>query len=301
MNGFTLTWKRTAADSIVPVGDGVYFVPIKGSSLAARAAALSDLLPPEAVVARRTAAWIWGLDVLPPGVNELDWDVELISPNTTGDPPSQVTADCVELPPDHVTEESDVRVTSLPRTALDCARWLPRYEAVAALDQFLRRGVSVDELTSMARTLPGYRGNKRLRRIVRLGDRGAASPGESWLRVAVMESGFPRPKTQVAVRGTGGRRAYVDLGYPEFRVGLEYDGERHHTGPDARTHDAHRRSWLAKESGWEILPVTRSFLYRPVPYLEALLTALLQRGWKPDNATMAHLAARLSALNRRPH
>ncbi|TYK43118.1 hypothetical protein [Actinomadura decatromicini] len=299
MNGISLTWSRTAGDSIIPIGDGVYFVPIKGASLAARAAALSNLLPDQVVVARRTAAWIWGLDVLPPGAKEADWDVELITPSTSGDPPAPITADNVQLPECHVEEQSGVRLTSLPRTALDCARWLPRYEAVAALDQFLRRDVETDELMAMARALPGYRGNKRLRQVIRLGDRGAASPGESWIRVAVVSAGFPRPRAQIPVRSSADRCAYVDLGYPEFRVGLEYDGERHHTGATARAHDARRRAWLTQEMGWEILPVTKDFRYKPAPYLEALLTALLQRGWTPNDSTMNRISARLAALDRR--
>ncbi|MBB6394062.1 hypothetical protein BKA00_000976 [Actinomadura coerulea] len=177
-------------------------------------------------------------------MNELDWDVDLISSRAREGPPAPVpvTADNVELPPDHVVKESDVRLTCPVRTALDCARWLPRYEAVAALDQFLRRDVDAGELTAMART-----------------------------------------------------------GYREFRVGLEYDGERHHTGREARAHDAHRRDWLAKEMGWEVIPITKNFLTRPAPYLGALLTALHQRGWRPDNATMEHMAARLAHLERRPH
>ncbi|MEV3924269.1 hypothetical protein [Actinomadura coerulea] len=303
MDGFTLTWKRTTSGSIIPIGPDAYFVPVKGAGLAARAAALSGVLPPEVVIARRTAAWIWGLDVLPPGVNELDRDVDLISPRAREGPPAPVpiTADTVELPPHHVVKESDVRLTCPIRTALDCARWLPRYEAVAALDQFLRRDVDVDELTAMARTLRGYRGNERLRQLLRLGDRGAASPGESWIRVAVVEAGFPRPETQIPVRSAKGGWFSIDLGYREFRVGLEYDGARHHTGREARAHDAHRRDWLAKEMGWEVIPVTKNFLTRPAPYLGALLTALLQRGWQPDNATMEHLAARLAHLERRPH
>lgn len=189
MDGFSLTWKRTAADSVVPV---------KGASPAARAAALSGLLPGDVVIARRTAAWIWGLDVLSPGVDEASWDVELITSasSTNSREPSPISADTAEVPADHVVEEGGVRITSLTRTALDCARWLPRYEAVAALDQFLRRGVDLDQLTGMARALPGYRGNKRLREIVRLGDRGAASPGESWTRVAVVKTGFSRPQSR---------------------------------------------------------------------------------------------------------
>ncbi|MFI0481467.1 hypothetical protein [Actinomadura sp. 9N215] len=109
MDGYSVTWKRTAADSIVPVGNGVYFAPVKGASLAARAAALSGLLPQEVVVARRAAAWIWGLDVLPPGVDEADWNVELIDPGSCEDPATPITAECVELPADHVTEELDAR------------------------------------------------------------------------------------------------------------------------------------------------------------------------------------------------
>jgi len=78
MDGFSLTWKRTAADSIIPVGPGAYVGPVKGASLTARAAALSRLLPDDVVVARRTAAWIWGLDVYP-GCGRGDRDVELIT------------------------------------------------------------------------------------------------------------------------------------------------------------------------------------------------------------------------------
>ncbi|NKZ07625.1 hypothetical protein [Actinomadura latina] len=146
----------------------------------------------------------------------------------------------------------------------------------------------------MSRSPPGYRGNRRLREIIRLADRGAASPGETWVRVGIVNTGFPRPSTQVPVMGPQGRRLYIDLGHPKFRVGLEYDGERHHTGLQARVHDTSRRRWLAKEMHWEVIPVTKDFRTRPTPYLEALLTALLHRGWNPDNATMDHIAARLS-------
>ncbi|WP_067462293.1 hypothetical protein [Actinomadura macra] len=302
MNDFSITWQRGPSGSVVPTGPGIYFTPATGSSLRARAAALSRILPADVVVGRRTAAWIWGLDVLPPGVNESDWNVELITPGpveSAPDPPA-ITADTVELSAEHVRDEHDVRITSVPRTALDCARWLPRTEAVAALDQFLRRGVNAEELTTMARFLPGYRGNRRLREIIRLGDRGAASPGESWTRMAVVNAGFPRPHTQVPVIGPYGHYLYVDLGYPRFRVGMEYDGERHHTGPQARAHDHRRREWLRKRQEWEIIPVTKDLLSRPVPYLEALLTALLRRGWNPDDATMDTIAARLVSLSRRP-
>ncbi|MEW2353972.1 hypothetical protein [Spirillospora sp. NPDC029432] len=253
------------------------------SSPPARAALIARLAP-SGVVARRTAAWIWGLDVLPPGRNASEWEIDLAR-----SPPAA----------HHITEEAGVRVTTPARTALDCARRLPRVEAVAALDQFLRAGVPLDSLRLMARDLPDYRASARLQDAFRLADAGAASPGETRVRLLVLSAGFPRPRTQVRVPGPRGEPLAIDLGYEEFRVGLEYDGEEHHTGPAARARDTARRRWLAREHGWEVIPVTRDVLSRPAPYLEALLTSLLHRGWTPDERTLHRITAHLAHLSRR--
>ncbi|PRX06780.1 UNVERIFIED_ORG: hypothetical protein CLV66_102111 [Actinomadura viridilutea] len=287
-----LTWRRVRSGLAVPVGVDTAVPLERADSLTARAAVISRLLAPDAVIARRTAAWIWGLDVLPPGVDERRWDVEVALPGhgEAGD----------ELSDEDIVEEGGVKVTSMARTALDCARWLPRREAVAALDQFLRRGVDPASLAAMARGLAGSPNARRLRDVLRLGDAGAASPGESWTRVMVIDTGFPRPRTQIPVNGPRAEPLFIDLGYEDYRVGLEYDGERHHTEARARAHDERRRRWLRKEEGWEIIPVTKNLLVRPAPYMEALLTALLRRGWNPDDATMNRIATRLARLNRRP-
>jgi hypothetical protein len=258
----------------------------QATSATIRAALIGRLGPPR-VVARRTAAWIWGLDVLPPGPPVPDREIDMAAADE-------------ELPPSHIVEEAGVRLTSLPRTALDCARWLPRLEAIAALDQFLRAGVEPATLKRMARDLNGLPHSSRLCEMLRLGDPGAASPGESWTRFLLIDAGFPRPRTQIPVNGPRGDPFYIDLGYEDFRVGMEYDGEPHHTGPRARARDERRRRWLARQKGWEIIPVTRDFLPRPGPYLEALLTALLHRGWDPDDKTMDRIASRLARLRRGP-
>jgi hypothetical protein len=270
---------RFAGTTIGPCHEGDVSTP------GARAALIARLRPP-AVIARRTAAWIWGFDLLPPGTPVRSLEVDLL--------------DGVGEPASHIIEESGVRVTSLTRTALDCARWLPRFEAVAAVDQFLRAGVGRAELRSMARDLAEYKGSSRLSAVLRLADPGAASPGESWIRLAAVDTGFPRPRTQIPVTGPRGDPFYIDLGYEEFRVGMEYDGEQHHTGPYARARDEGRRRWLAREKGWEIIPVTKDFLPRPAPYLEALLTALLHRGWNPTDKTLDRITARLTRPNGRP-
>ncbi|WP_433337172.1 hypothetical protein [Spirillospora sp. CA-294931] len=274
-----VTWKRADNGLIFPAAPGVYIAPGQNTPLAARASMLSTLLPEDVVVARRTAAWIWGLDVLPPGTKEAQWPVDVIT-----DP----------IDPTHIVTQSGVRVTTLTRTALDCTRWLPRLEALAALDQFLRRDVDLTELKSMAQALQGQPNAARLLTLLRLGDPGAASPAESWTRLIVMDAGFPRPQTQIPVPGPHNANLYVDLGYTKYRVGIEYDGEQHHTGQAARTRDHHRRRWLATEKGWEIIPLTKEFLYTPKPYLAALLTTLQTRGWTPTTPQLTKLTTHLS-------
>ncbi|MQY09419.1 hypothetical protein [Actinomadura macrotermitis] len=280
-----ITWKRAGDGLIIPIAPGVRH---SGEpSLTARAEAIGRLPAPGAVVVRRTAAWLWGLDVLPPGANQAEWPVDL--------QPAGL------LPADHTVERSGVRVTTLTRTALDCARWLPRLEAVAALDQFLHRGVPLPALRAMARAPTGYPGNTKLGEVFRAADPRAESPGESWTRTLVIDAGLPRPRAQIPVMGPRGEPLYIDLGYERFQVGLEYDGERHHTGARARAYDQARRRWLGKEMGWDIIPVTKDFLSSPAPYLEALLTALLHRGWNPAEETMDRIATRLARLRRRRH
>ncbi|GLW09517.1 hypothetical protein Misp01_46460 [Microtetraspora sp. NBRC 13810] len=78
-----------------------------------------------------------------------------------------------------VTAHQGVRVTTLERTAFDCVLHLPRLEAVTALDQFLRAGVRREALAARGRALSRAGEARRLREVLRLADRGAASPPES--------------------------------------------------------------------------------------------------------------------------
>jgi hypothetical protein len=269
--------------------------------LRARAALTSRRLPPYAVVGRRTAAWLWGLDVLPPGVSASDWPVELLVPPGRS-PPHRKGCRCYVA----ACEANDVavlegtRLTSRERTALDCARWLPRLQAVAALDQFLRAGVDRAVLAAQAAALAGARNARQLREVVALGDGGAVLPGESWTRTVIVDTGFPRPRTQVPVPGPRGSRLRIDLGYDSYRVGVEYDGEQHHMSSRDREHDDSRRRWLRDGLGWEIIVVTKAeVLLEPYPFLGALMTALFQRGWAPGEDQLNALCTRLDRLKRR--
>ncbi len=44
----------------------------------------------------------------------------------------------------------------------------------------------------------------------------------------LLDAGLRRPHTPIIVRDAGGYPfAGIDMGYEEFKVGIEYDGEQH--------------------------------------------------------------------------
>ena len=91
----------------------------------------------------------------------------------------------------------------------------------------------------------GARGIVQLRRAVELMDGGAESPQETRTRLLLMAAGFPRPQTQIVVCDEFGYFiGRVDMGWAEWKVGVEYDGPQHWATPadHARDHRADRRS-----------------------------------------------------------
>jgi very-short-patch-repair endonuclease len=97
---------------------------------------------------------------------------------------------------------------------------------------------------------------RQLRRTLDLVDAGAESPQETRLRLLLVRSITPRPVTQIPVadhRGVVRRR--IDMGYPQWMVGVEYDGEQHFDNPGDYAKDIVRLEFLA-ERGWTIVRVS---------------------------------------------
>jgi hypothetical protein len=147
-------------------------------------------------------------------------------------------------------------VSTPVRTALDLARHLPRTQAVAHLDALAAAtGLTPPDVLALARRYPGARGIRRARHRIPLLDPGAGSPRESWLRLLVIDAGFPRPETQVEVRH-GGFVAFVDLGWREEKIGLEYDGDHHLSQRRHFVKDISRHETLSR-LGWLVIRVVR--------------------------------------------
>ena len=84
-------------------------------------------------------------------------------------------------------------------------------------------------------------------------DGGAQSPKESWLRLVVIDAGLPRPTTQIRV--TDGRLvAYLDMGWEDSMVALEYDGDQHRTDRGQYVKDI-RRAEMVDRLGWQVTKV----------------------------------------------
>jgi hypothetical protein len=152
-------------------------------------------------------------------------------------------------------------VTTPLRTAYDLARRLDLVEAVVALDALARRGrFDPEEVLRLAEQYPGARGLTQLPRVVDLAARWSDSPMETRLRLVLVLRGLPRPEVQYPVLDDRRRRAvWLDLAYPEQRVGIEYEG-LDHTRPEVVLRDVGRYTWLV-DDGWRMFRFTKFEVY----------------------------------------
>lgn len=128
------------------------------------------------------------------------------------------------LPAGDVTEVAGLRVTSGTRTALDLARRLRRTDALVALDALLHAGAtSRADVVGAVERWAGHRGVLQPRDLLRLADGRAESPGESRIRLALLDAGLGPVDVQVPVCGG---RYRVDL-LVRGRVVVEFEGAHH--------------------------------------------------------------------------
>ncbi len=220
-----------------------------------------------AVIAGRAAAALHGARWV-----ATDSPIEIIAEHTRPRPGIVVREERIAA--DEHTPVAGMAVTTSARTALDLARHLRRDVAVAHLDALARAtGVTAADAMQLAGRYRGARGVRRARLSLTLMDSGAQSPRESWL--ILIDGGLPVPTTQVRV-SDGATEVFLDLGYEEFRVGLDYEGGHHSRERRQYVRDIGRSEFIASQ-GWTDIKVvaehSRSFI------LHRVRNALTQRGW----------------------
>ena len=263
---------------------GVYAVTQAPDDLAFRARALGLVVSPSAVVTDRTAAWLHGVDILPRSALTIPPPVSVFQrPGTRSRRDGVASGERMLLPRD-VVEVGGLAVTSPLRTALDLGRLLWRFDALGALDQFLRIGVAADELLAEVERFKGFRGVVQLRFLASLADPRAESLAESALRLHWYDAGLPKPEPQWWVFDERGIALFrLDLALPEVLFAAEYDGTEFHSSDSDRAHDHGRRSWLADCRCWLIEVFVNDDLYR----LHADPARRLQAGLQQAKATLA--------------
>lgn len=183
-----------------------------------------------------------------------DSPVDLIHGNRNAPPGIRSHADRVA--DDELVIMDAAAVTTAVRTALDIGCWYPLRSAVARLDALVAAtGIVMPDVEELMQRYPGRRGIRNAGRALALVDGGAQSPKETWLRLLLIEAGLPVPQTQIAVRDEHGLVvAYLDMGWPDLMVAVEYDGEQHRTDRRQYTWDL-RRLEMLESLGWIVVRV----------------------------------------------
>jgi len=134
---------------------------------------------------------------------------------------------------------------------------------------------SLDELEAAARLHAGSPGIRKLARALSLVRAGVDSPRETFTRLLLLRGGLPEPAVDVPIEVAGGLVLHSDLGYPELRIAIEYDGDGHRTSRQQWQRDVERYE-LMREAGWTVIRVTAETLDRDPQRLVARVRVAIE-------------------------
>jgi hypothetical protein len=170
------------------------------------------------IIAGRAAAALYGVDWI-----DVNTPIELIAKK--GRPRPGVIVREERIADDEIRQRGELRITTPARTALDLARRLPRDVAVAHLDALVAKtqlgNADVLELQDRYRETRGIR---QARDALDLMDGGARTRKQTWLRLLLIDSGLPRPRTEIVVGDKWGD-AIIAMGWDGPKVGVDYEDD----------------------------------------------------------------------------
>jgi very-short-patch-repair endonuclease len=119
----------------------------------------------------------------------------------------------------------------------------------------------------------------QLHEALSLADAGAESPQETRTRLVLTYAGLKPQRIRIEVfNGFGDFVHRIDMGWDDWRVGVEYDGIQHWADPDVRANDI---DWQAEAEalGWRIVRISADMLrYRQATIVGRTRTALRAAG-----------------------
>jgi hypothetical protein len=185
------------------------------------AAAAASEMNASFVASHRSAAAMLGIPLLGTGDGLVHTRVTVAAGTRTERGYRKHAVSDLEL---HVVEVDGVRTTSLERTVIDIAMTESFECGVVAADWALRNGATKASLrTALDELAPGRR-RGRVESVIDFADEASGSVGESYSRVQIERSGFPRPLLQARFDDHLGLIGFVDFFWPDFRLIGEFDG-----------------------------------------------------------------------------
>ncbi|MFE6971894.1 hypothetical protein [Isoptericola sp. NPDC057653] len=284
-------WRRSVIERQVRRGDlrpvrrGVYVPSVtedggpalrRERRVLALAAAVAAGLKTDVVLSHETAALVHGLNLY--GLAEEVHVCQDSKPAGRRTPDPHLRRHPIVVPDRDRTDVSGRPVTTIERTMVDCARWLPGARALVVADSALRAGADPDVVALLLDEASGRPGVRQARRIVEVADARAESVGESLVRWFVLEADLGPVELAVEAPTRRGRY-WVDLGWPTLEVGIEFDGLVKYSGgefgdPRQRLLAEKRRHDALTEAGWTLVHVTWEDLRDPAALIARIRAAL---------------------------
>ncbi|MCC3297200.1 endonuclease domain-containing protein [Arthrobacter caoxuetaonis] len=243
---------------------------------------------PDAVLSHTTAARLHGIP-LPPSYRNESFLHLTRPPNAASTTRRHIRSHRSRLEDfDVVQPAPGLRLTSEARTFADLARILDLPDLTAAGDwlvsehgrsygQVRHAVLGLEELRSYVnglRWIPGIRTARRALDLVRVG---VDSPPETYLRLMLHDAGLPEFRPNMPLLDAAGRPVlWTDLGCPEFRTCVEYDGA-HHLTPKQQMKD-HNRDLLVSELGWHQVKVSAVDMRRGSAWVAPIVARGLRLG-----------------------
>jgi|tagenome__1003787_1003787.scaffolds.fasta_scaffold20957987_2 hypothetical protein len=236
---------------------------------------LAPLLPDDAAFSHATAAAVFDAPIDAPKRPHVALTPRRVLPQHAG-----LVVHGRRLDDEDVVVHRELRLTSGAQTFLDLAAGMPPWELVAIGDALLRAGhITRESLSGRLARAGRVRGVVRVRACAGLLSPLAMSRPESLMRYWIVNSDLPDPQPQVPVHDQWRRVvAHGDLGYPEWRVLLEYEG-RQQAEPEQFGRDVDRYSLMAAD-GWLVLRFAGRHVLGPTAVVDRTRRALISRGWQ---------------------
>lgn len=152
-------------------------------------------------------------------------------------------------------------LTSLARTAVDCARELPVREGLVVADGYLRRTAGFESQATLLEQLgrsTTRRGVVRARQVIEMADGRSESAAETLTRLVLVQNNLKGFVPQYPIT-LGGERFRMDFAWERERLVLEFDGDLKYTGefgdPAEVIRAERRREKLLTNAGWRVIRV----------------------------------------------